>query len=76
MDNTLIMGDENWINIKVMKSILFIFKLMLGMKVDIYTSLSMGVNVVISWLEETSNVFLCIFCKIGRKIYHLNVMHF
>lgn len=67
------MGDENWINIKVIKYILFIFKLMLGMKVDIYTSLLMGVNVVISWLEETSNVFLC---KIGRKTYHLNVTHF
>lgn len=67
MDNTVNMGDENWINIKVMKSILFIFKFMLGMKVDIYTSLLMGVNVVISWLKETSNVFLCILCKIGRK---------
>ncbi|GAU39768.1 hypothetical protein TSUD_220120 [Trifolium subterraneum] len=44
-DDTLMVADKNWANIRAIKSILLLFEVMSGLKVNFHKSLLVGVNV-------------------------------
>ncbi|GAU32797.1 hypothetical protein TSUD_152460 [Trifolium subterraneum] len=62
-DDTLILGERSWANIRVLKANLILFELISGLKVNFHRSLLVGVNVVDSWLVDAAYV---LNCKIGR----------
>ena len=61
-DDTLILGDKSWANIRVMRAILLLFQSLSGLKVNFSKSCLVGVNVVDSWLAEAA---LVLNCKVG-----------
>ena len=61
-DDTLILGEKSWANIRAMRAILILFKALSGLKVNFSKSLLVGVNVAPSWLAEAAMV---LNCKVG-----------
>ena len=61
-DDTLILGEKSWANIRVMCAILLLFESLSGLKVNFSKSHLVGVNVARSWLSETAMV---LNCKVG-----------
>ncbi|GAU49599.1 hypothetical protein TSUD_407640 [Trifolium subterraneum] len=53
-DDTLQMGVKSWGNVRALRVILVMFKTMSGLKVNFNNSLLVGVNILDSWLLETS----------------------
>jgi hypothetical protein len=45
VDDTLIVGENSWANIRVLKVNLVMFQLISGLKVNFHKSLLMGVNI-------------------------------
>ncbi|MCH96748.1 cysteine-rich receptor-like protein kinase, partial [Trifolium medium] len=62
-DDTLIVGEKSWANIRAIKAILILFELVSGLKVNFHKSMLVGVNVSDSWLI---NAAVVVNCKIGR----------
>jgi len=58
-NDTLILGDKSWVNIRVMCSSLLFFEAMSGLKVNFFKSQFVGVNVSASWLAEAVVVLNC-----------------
>ncbi|KAK2400530.1 hypothetical protein QL285_050224 [Trifolium repens] len=54
-DDTLIIVEKSWANIRTIKIVLLHFELMSDLKVNFHKSLLVGVNVTDSWLEEASS---------------------
>jgi hypothetical protein len=54
-DDILILCEKSWTNIRVMKSILILFELISGLKVNFHKILLVGINVVDSWLGGCSD---------------------
>lgn len=52
--DNLIMGNKSWNNIQVIKSILQLFELISGLKVNFYKSQIIGINIKQNWLEEAA----------------------
>ena len=61
-DDTLILGDKSWANIRAMRAILLLFQSLSGLKVNFSKSCLVGVNVVDSWLAKAA---LVLNCKVG-----------
>lgn len=61
-DDTLILCEKSWANIRALRATLLIFEELSGLKVNFSKSLLVGVNVPGSWLLEASLVFNC---KVG-----------
>lgn len=61
-DDTLILCDKSWVNIRAMRAILLLFEALSGLKVNFTKSHLMGVNVPSSWLAEAA---LVMTCKVG-----------
>ena len=61
-DDTLILGDKSWANIRAMRAILLLFQSLSGLKVNFSKSYLVGVNVASSWLTEAAMV---LNCKVG-----------
>jgi len=61
-DDTLIIGDKSWVNIRVMRAILLLFQSLSGLKVNFTKSHLVGVNVASSWLSKAAMV---LNCKVG-----------
>ena len=61
-DDTLILGDKSWANIRAMRAILLLFQSLSGLKVNFSKSCLVGVNVASSWLSEAAMV---LNCKVG-----------
>ena len=61
-DDTLILGDKSWTNVRAMRAILLLFQSLSGLKVNFSKSCLVGVNVAHSWLIEASSV---LSCKVG-----------
>jgi hypothetical protein len=61
-DDTLILGEKSWANIRAMRAVLFLFEALSGLKVNFSKSLLVGVNVSASWLSEAAMV---LNCKVG-----------
>jgi len=62
VDDTLLLGEKYWANIRALKGILILFEEILGQKEIFYESMFMGVDVPNSWLKKAS---LVLACKIG-----------
>ncbi|PNY13834.1 cysteine-rich receptor-like protein kinase [Trifolium pratense] len=62
-DDTLIVGEKSWANIRAIKALLILFELVSGLKVNFHKSMLVGVNVDDNWLFDASYV---VNCKIGR----------
>jgi hypothetical protein len=61
-DDTLIIGNKSWLNVRSMRVVLLIFEQVLGLKVNFHKSLLTGVNVSDSWLSEAA---LVLNCRVG-----------
>jgi len=61
-DDTLVLGEKSWANIKSMRVILILFESLSGLKVNFSKSHLVGVNVARSWLLEAAMV---LNCKVG-----------
>jgi hypothetical protein len=62
-DDTLLIGDRSWANIKALKALLLLFEATSGHKVNFHKSMLVGVNIHDSWLSEATSV---LHCKLGR----------
>ena len=61
-DDTLILGEKTWANIRSMRVALLLFQAMFGLKVNFAKSQLVGMNVPVSWLSEAA---LVLNCKVG-----------
>jgi hypothetical protein len=50
-DDTLILGEKSWANVRHMRAALILFEQVSGLKVNFHKSMLMGVNVSDSWLS-------------------------
>lgn len=62
VDDTLILGDKSWANIRAMRVVLILFQDLSSLKVNFSKSLLVRVNVMSSWLAEAAGV---LNCKVG-----------
>ncbi|MCI01257.1 cytochrome P450 [Trifolium medium] len=53
-DDTLIVGEKSWANIRVLKANLILFESISGLKVNFHKSLLVGVNIAESWLVDAT----------------------
>ncbi|XP_058783416.1 uncharacterized protein LOC131658099 [Vicia villosa] len=58
-DDTLIIGEKSWSNIRTIKANLLLFEVMSGLKVNFNKSKLVGVNIRHRWLEEASHIMSC-----------------
>ena len=61
-DDTIILCEKSWANIRAIRAILLLFEDLSGLKVNFSKSLLVGINVHGSWLSEAASV---LNCKIG-----------
>jgi hypothetical protein len=64
-DDTLIVSDKSWANIKAIKPLLILFEMVSRPKVNFYKSMLVDVNVDDNWLFDAS---MEMNCKIGHLI--------
>jgi len=62
-DDTSLIGDRSWANIRALIALLLLFKATSGLKVNFHKSMLVGVNIHDSWLVEAASV---LHCKLGR----------
>jgi len=53
-DDTLIIGEKSWLNVRTMRSVLLLFEEISGLRVNFNKSLLTGVNISTSWLSEAA----------------------
>lgn len=58
-DDTIILGEKSWANVRAMRAVLHLFATMSGLKVNFNKSELVGVNVSQSWLFEAASVLRC-----------------
>jgi len=58
-DDTLILGEKSWLNVRSMRAMLLLFENISGLKVNFHKSMLSGVNVNDSWLMEAALVLNC-----------------
>ena len=58
-DDTLIIGEKSWLNVRTMRSVLLLFGELSGLKVNFNKSMLTGVNISASWLSEASTMLSC-----------------
>ncbi|MCI46389.1 putative non-LTR retroelement reverse transcriptase, partial [Trifolium medium] len=56
VDDTLIVSEKSWANVRVLKANLILFELISRMKVNFHKSLLAGVNIFESWLLDAARV--------------------
>ena len=62
-DDTLLIGDRSWANIRALKALLLLFEATSGLKVNFHKSMLVSVNIHDSWLAEAASV---LNCKLGK----------
>ena len=70
-DDTLILGEKSWANVRAMRAVLHLFAAMSRLKVNFHKSELVGVNINQSWLLETTMVLNC--KVIGLPIMYLGL---
>ena len=65
-DDTLILGEKSWANIRAMRAILLLFEALSGLKVNFSKSQLVGVNIHVPWLTEAAMV---LNCKVGSILF-------
>jgi len=63
VDDTLLIGNKSWANVRVLRVGLVLFEAMSGLKVNFHKSSLVGVNIDASWLSEAASV---LGCKVGK----------
>ena len=58
-DDTLILGEKLWANIRAMRAVLLLFESLSRLKVNFSKSQLVGLNVPASWLSEAAMVLNC-----------------
>jgi hypothetical protein len=58
-DDTLILAEKSWTNVRAMRAVLILFEAISGLKVNFTKSQLVGVNVHQSWLTEAALVMRC-----------------
>jgi len=58
-DDTLIIGEKSWQNVRSMRAVLLLFEEISGLKVSFHKSMLTGVNIFDSWLIEAARVMNC-----------------
>jgi len=58
-DDTLILGEKSWLNVRSMRAVLLLFENISSLKVNFHKSMLTGVNVNDSWLREAALVLNC-----------------
>jgi hypothetical protein len=58
-DDTLILGEKSWLNVRTMRAVLLLFEEISGLKVNFNKSMLTGVNISESWLSEAALVMNC-----------------
>ncbi|XP_058727023.1 uncharacterized protein LOC131598440 [Vicia villosa] len=61
-DDTMIISEKRWSNIRTLKAILLLFETMSGLKVNFQKSSITGINVSQDWIIEAANI---LHCKVG-----------
>ena len=62
-DDTLILGEKSWANVRSMRAVLMLFEALSGLKVNFSKSQLAGVNVSESWLVEAATAM---HCRVGN----------
>jgi hypothetical protein len=62
-DDTLLLGEKSWTNIRALRAVLILFEAVFGLKVNFHNSMLVGVNITESWLNEAA---IILSCKIGK----------
>jgi hypothetical protein len=62
-DDTLLLGEKSWANVRALRSVLVLFELMSGLKVNFHKSMLVGVNISESWLHEAASALRC---RVGK----------
>jgi len=62
-DDTLLLGNKIWANVRALRAALVIFEAMSGLKVNFNKSRLVGINISDSWLNEAATV---LSCKVGK----------
>ena len=55
-DDTLIIGEKSWLNVRSMQVVLLLFEKVSGLKVNFHKSMLTDVNITDSWLMEGVSV--------------------
>ena len=58
-DDTIIIGDKCWLNVRAIRAVLLLLEEVSGLKVNFYKSMLTGVNISPSWLSEAASVLNC-----------------
>jgi len=58
-DDTIIIGEKSWQNVRTMRALLLLFEEIAGLKVNFNKSMLTGVNISESWLSEAASVMNC-----------------
>ena len=58
-DDTFIIGEKSWLNVRSIWAVLLLFEEISGFKVNFHKSMLTGVNVTDSWLAEATLVMNC-----------------
>jgi len=62
-DDTMLLGNKSWANVRALRAALIIFESMSGLKVNFHKSLLMGINISDSLMTEAAAV---LSCKVGK----------
>jgi len=62
-DDTLLLGEKSWANVRALRAILILFEAVSGLKVNFHKSMLVGVNISFSWLTEVTSL---LNCKMGK----------
>lgn len=62
-DDTLLLGEQSWANVRALRAILSLFAGMSGLKVNFHKSLLVGFNIAESWLNKAASI---LNCKVGK----------
>ena len=58
-NDTLILGEKSWLNVRTIRAMLLILEELSGLKVNFNKSMLTGVNISTSWLSEAAAVLNC-----------------
>jgi hypothetical protein len=58
-NDTLIIGEKSWQNVRIMRAVVLLFENISGLKVNFNKSMLTGVNIFYSWLLEAALVMNC-----------------
>ena len=58
-DDTLIIGEKRWLNVRSIRAVLLLLEEVSGLKVNFHKSMLTGVNIPDSWLSAAASVMNC-----------------